>query len=182
MSRNRSRISSRLTIWSMSPCLSRNSALWKPGGSACLVVSRMTRAPANPIDAPGSAMITSPKVAKLAVTPPMVGSVRMEIKGRPAAASRPKAALVFAICISEKMPSCMRAPPEALTTTHGIFSRRAASMARVIFSPTALPMAPPQKRKSITATATGMPWIRPAPQTTASARPLSRSYFFRRSG
>src|SRR5436305_1633815 len=35
----------------------------------------MTRAPANPIIAPGSARITSASEAKLAVTPPMVGSV-----------------------------------------------------------------------------------------------------------
>ena len=97
------------------------------------------------------------------------------MNGSRAAASRPRAALVFAICIREKMPSCMRAPPDALKMMQGIFSRSAVSMARVIFSPVAPPIAPPQKRKSITASATGMPCIRPVPHTTASFRPLSFS-------
>ena len=104
------------------------------------------------------------------------------MKGKPACESRPRAALVFAICMSEKIPSCMRAPPEALKMMHGIFSRIAASTARVIFSPTAEPIAPPQKRKSITAAETRMPSIAPMPHTTASLRPLSFSYFLMRSG
>ena len=48
-------------------------------------------------------------------------------------------------------------------------------MARVIFSPVAPPIAPPQKRKSMTARATGMPCSLPVPHTTASFRPLSFS-------
>ena len=36
----------------------------------------MTRGPAKPISAPGSAICTSPSMAKEAVTPPVVGLVR----------------------------------------------------------------------------------------------------------
>ena len=41
--------------------------------------------------------------------------VRTEKYGIPASASRAKAALVFAICMRLKMPSYIRAPPEAET-------------------------------------------------------------------
>jgi hypothetical protein len=47
----------------------------------------------------------------------------------------------------------------------------------VIFSPVAEPSVPPQKRKSITAIETSMPWILPVPQITASGRPLSFRIF-----
>ena len=57
------------------PCLSMDSALRKPLGSFWRMVCSMTRGPANPITAPGSATITSASTAKLAVTPPYVGSV-----------------------------------------------------------------------------------------------------------
>src|SRR6266540_1977028 len=60
----------------------------------------------------GSAMLMSPSIAYDAVTPPVVGSVRMEMYGSPAAARRESAAEILAICISERIPSCMRAPPE----------------------------------------------------------------------
>jgi len=57
----------------------------------------------------------------------------------------------------------------------GVFLVRAVSMARVIFSPAAAPMAPPQKRKSITATETLMPVDLARAAITASGRPLSFS-------
>ena len=47
-------------------------------GSFCLIVCSITRGPANTISAPGSAMLRSPSIAKLAVTPPVVGSVSTE--------------------------------------------------------------------------------------------------------
>ena len=56
-----------------------NSARWKSSGSFSPMVCSMTLGPAKPISAPGSARITSPREAKLAVTPPVVGSVRTEI-------------------------------------------------------------------------------------------------------
>ncbi len=43
------------------------------------MVCLITRGPAKPISALGSARITSPTEAKLAVTPPVVGWVMMEM-------------------------------------------------------------------------------------------------------
>ena len=60
---------------SIAPFSSRNSARWKPSGSFSRTVCSITRGPAKPISAFGSAITTSPSMAKLADTPPMVGSV-----------------------------------------------------------------------------------------------------------
>ena len=50
------------------------------GGSMGAVDGEMiTRGPANPISAPGSAMLRSPSMANEAVVPPVVGSVRTEM-------------------------------------------------------------------------------------------------------
>ena len=61
------------------PWASRNSLRWNPSGSVCRMVCSMTRGPAKPISAFGSATLTSPSIAKLAVTPPVVGSVSTEM-------------------------------------------------------------------------------------------------------
>ena len=45
------------------PCLRRNSAVWKSAGSFCLIVCSITRGPAKPINAPGSAITISAEVA-----------------------------------------------------------------------------------------------------------------------
>src|SRR4029078_3651402 len=45
----------------------------KSSGSFSRVVWATTRGPAKDVSAPGSARITSPRLAKLAVTPPVVG-------------------------------------------------------------------------------------------------------------
>ena len=103
------------------------------------MVSRMTRWPANPISACGSAKMMSPSIANEAVTPPVVGSVSTEMYGRCASAWRWIAHDVFAICISDTSPSCMRAPPEAVNMTTGRCRRVARSNRRVTFSPTTLP-------------------------------------------
>jgi hypothetical protein len=50
-------------------------------GNRSRVVVSITRAPANPILAFGSAITTSAAVAKEAVTPPKVGSARTETYG-----------------------------------------------------------------------------------------------------
>ena len=71
--------SRRSTTRSSMPCSSRNSLRWNPSGSFCRMVCSMTRGPAKPMSALGSAMLTSPSIAKLAVTPPVVGSVRTEM-------------------------------------------------------------------------------------------------------
>jgi hypothetical protein len=65
------------TTSSICPFSSRNSADWKPSGRSWPMVCLMTRWPANPITAPGSARITSPCMAKEAETPPVVGLVRI---------------------------------------------------------------------------------------------------------
>ena len=79
----------------------------------------MTRGPAKPISAFGSAMFRSPSIAKLAVTPPVVGSVSTEMYGSRARSSRASAPQIFAICISDSAPSIIRAPPEQQTITTG---------------------------------------------------------------
>jgi len=55
------------------PCSTRNSERWNPSGSFWRMVCSMTRGPAKPISALGSARMTSPSQAKLAATPPVVG-------------------------------------------------------------------------------------------------------------
>ena len=52
----------------------------------------MTRGPAKPMSARGSARMTSPSIAKLAVTPPVVGSVSTEMNGNAASSKRARAA------------------------------------------------------------------------------------------
>jgi hypothetical protein len=54
---------------------------------------------------------------KEADTPPVVGSVRMLMYGRPASRCCAIAADVLAICMRESTPSCIRAPPDVLTRT-----------------------------------------------------------------
>ena len=93
-------------------------------------------------------------MAKLAVTPPVVGSVSSETYGRRSSASRLRAEAVLAICMSERMPSCIRAPPEADTMRTGTRFCTANSMRRVSFSPTTEAMLPPRKPNSNTPTAT----------------------------
>ena len=57
--------------------------------------------------------------------------------------------------MSERTPSCIRAPPEQETMRSGVRFRAASSMARVIFSPTTEAMLPPMKANSKTPTTTG---------------------------
>ena len=58
-------------------------------------------------------------MAKLAVTPPVVGSVSTVIYRPPASLWRLTAAEILAICMSEVTPSCMRAPPDTVKPTTG---------------------------------------------------------------
>src|SRR5690606_36430455 len=53
----------RSTIKSRKPCSRTNSAFWNPLGRSLPMVSRITRGPANPIKAPGSAILKSPNIA-----------------------------------------------------------------------------------------------------------------------
>ena len=182
----RSRNSRRLRIRSRAPCWSRNSLRWKPSGRVSRTVCSMTRGPAKPMRAFGSATLISPSMARLAETPPMVGSVITEMKGRPRWRSRPMAALVLAICIREKRDSCMRAPPLAAKHTRAAPWARAASTPRVKRSPTTEPMEPPMNSNSKAAATRSRPLRRPRMTTRASFSLVSfwawasRSlYFFR---
>ena len=121
------------------------------------MVSWITRRPAKPMSAPGSATMTSPSMANDAVTPPVVGSVRTEKYGSPARPWASSAAAVLAICMSEARPSCMRAPPLAQKMITGSPWAVARSTQRAIFSPTTLPIEPIMKLLSITHTATRSP-------------------------
>jgi hypothetical protein len=75
--------------------------------------------------------------------------------GTPARPSRARAETVFAICIRENGPSCIRAPPEAEIVRRGSPERRLRSTARTSFSPKTEPMLAPRKSKSLTASTTG---------------------------
>ncbi len=68
----------------------------------------------------------------------------------PASLWRLTAPLVFAICISERMPSCILAPPETVYPMTGRLCSVANSNRRVIFSPTTEPIEPIMKLDSIT--------------------------------
>ena len=139
----------------MKPRSRRNSEVWKPAGSSARIVSLITRGPANPMSAFGSARMMSPSEANEAITPPVVGLVRTAMYRPRAWLSRPIAALVLAICMSATTPSCMRAPPEAQMRTSGRRSSTASSTQRVTFSPTTDPMLAMRKPESITQRTTG---------------------------
>src|SRR5581483_1529825 len=94
------------TIASMWPKRRFCSARPKSSGSFSRVVCWTTRGPANDISAPGSARSTSPRLAKLASRPPVVGCVSTEISAQPASCSSSTAQTVFGSCIRARMPSC----------------------------------------------------------------------------
>jgi len=95
----------------------------------------------------------------------------METNGRRASARRASAAEIFAICISERIPSCILAPPEVETISSGSFFSSARSAARVIFSPTTDPIEPPMNAYSMAQMTTLMPSSFPSAQRTASPFP-----------
>ena len=110
----------------------------------------------------------SPKLAKLAVTPPVVGSVNTDIYNNPASSNFAIAADVLAICINDIIPSCILAPPDTQNKITGNLSSIAFSTNLVIFSPTTLPILPIIKLLSITPIATFILFIFPVPVCIAS--------------
>ena len=116
-------------------------------------------------------MIMSPSMAKLAVTPPVVGWVITLIYRSPAASCLDIASEVLAICIRENIPSCILAPPDVVKIIRGSLFSVAYSIIRVIFSPTAEHILPIIKLLSITAVATLIELISPVPVITASFNP-----------
>ena len=97
----------------------------------------------------------------------------MEMKGWPMSDKRVSAAVVLAICINENSPSCMRAPPEAVTQTKGICCSTAAFTPRTKRSPSTEPIEPPMKSNSNTAATRGIPFTVPCMATRESLSPLS---------
>jgi len=136
------------------------------------MVCSMTRGPAKPMSALGSASTTSPSQAKLAATPPVVGCSITEMNGLRTERNRWMAAEVLAICMSEKMPSCIRAPPLELKTSAGSRRSAARSKSRATFSPTTDPIEPPMNSKAKAPTDTGWPPTVPTPLTKASRIPV----------
>src|SRR5690606_24251535 len=163
----RGRSSARGMIRSIAPWSSRNSLRWKPSGSFSRTVCSITRGPAKPMSALGSATITSPSIAKLADTPPSTGSVRTEINGKPSSRMRASTAEVLAICIREISASCIRAPPEAEKQTSGQRCSSATLAARTKRSPTMAPIDPPMKANSKAQATTGA--FRRVPRMAISA-------------
>ena len=92
----------------------------------------------------------------------------------PARLCAAKAALVLAICMRERIPSYMRAPPpEPDTITTGNLREVARSIARVSFSPTTDPIEPMMKLESVTPRITSFSPIFPFPVMTASFNPVA---------
>ena len=82
---------------------------------------------------------------------------------------------VFGSCMRARIPSCIRAPPEAETETSGTPASAALSHARTNFSPTTLPIDPPMKAKSMTAIRQGCSSIAACPMIIASPSPVLTS-------
>ena len=112
-------------------------------------------------------------MAKLAETPPMVGSVSTEMYGRPRSCIFASAAEVFAICIRDISASCIRAPPEAEKQISGQLSSSACSTARTKRAPTTEPIEPPIKENSNAAATTGISCRVPFMTISASFSPVS---------
>ena len=111
-------------------------------------------------------------MAKEALTPPVVGSVSTAMKGRPASFTMRTAMMVRGICIRLSVPSCMRAPPEAVKMTRAASCSTARRAAATMPSPTAGPMEPPMNSNDIAATTALWPPTRPCATTMASSSPV----------
>ena len=169
-------------IMSSAPFSIRNSARWNPSGSFSRTVCSITRGPANPISAPGSANTRSATNANDADTPPIVGSVRIDTNGNCALVNSCNTAVVFAIWNSELTPSCIRAPPEAEMQTKGTRLSNATRTPRTKRSPTTDPIEPPMNSNSKHASTSGTPLMLPCITTSASVSPVSSRAAASRSG
>ncbi len=81
----------------------------------------------------------------------------------------------------ERIPSNIRAPPEADRMMRGFRDSIERRMLRAIRSPAAEARLPPRNEKSMNATTQGICSMAPSPQRTASVSPVSSRAFFRRS-
>ena len=140
--------------------------LWEP--------AEEDRAGASPSREPGSARMTSARVAKLEYTCPVVGLAITVMKGSPSSPRLFRAKEAFAICIRDMTPSCIPVVPLVTTATTGSFLLVASSNARETFSPTTAPIVPPTNLKSSTMSTTGLPPMEHLPVMAASVRPVLR--------
>ena len=115
---------------------------------------------------------------KLAVTPPVVGSVNIGIYNPPSLLNLASFELVFANCINDNADSCMRAPPDEQINIKGDLLLLALSMHLEIISPTAEPILPPMKEKFIAPRTIFFPSIFPSTQLIASLLPVFSIAFF----
>ena len=84
--------------------------------------------------------------------------------------------------MSDRIPSCIRAPPAAENSTSGRFSFTARSAAATMALPTYIPMDPPMKEKSCAAATMGVRPISPSATSMASVSPVPFWAAFIRSG
>ena len=122
--------------------------------------------------APGSPIVISAKLPKLAKACPVDGFEKIDMNGKPLSLCLLMAIVVFAICITDKTPSWILEPPPDMTETIGNFFLVAFSMAREIFWPAAQPIDPPMNPKSNTIIMHSMPSIEHTPVSTASVIPV----------
>ena len=81
--------------------------------------------------------------------------------------------MVRGICISERMPSCIRAPPAAANRISGRFVFTARSVAAMMALPTYMPIEPPRNAKSWAAATIGVRPISPSATSIASFSPVA---------
>ena len=164
-------ISERSTMKSSIPCSSRNSERWKPSGSVWRIVCSITRGPAKPISASGSAMFRSPehRVGRRDAARRRVRQDRDVRDPRLGQARERRGDLPH---LHEREDALLHArAARGRDDDQGRRSASARSAARVIFSPTTEPIEPAMKKNSIAPMTTGMPSIVPEPTTIASGGP-----------
>ena len=152
--------SPRGTTASMWPSRSCDSARPKSSGSVSRVVCCTTRGPANDISAPGSAMrdVAERRERGDHAARGRVRADRDERQPRVAHARRRPSRSSPSASAPGCSPACARRPTPRPTRT-ARRARRARSAASANFSPTTLPIEPPRKLKSITASTAERPPI-----------------------
>ena len=168
--------------WSTKPCSSRNSARWKPSGSASAMV-------------PGGDARAGEADERLGSGDVHVAQRRE--RGEDAARRRVRhhAQVGNAGCLQPAERGTRSWPAASATACPPASARRrrrhhderhalprGASAARVTFSPTTEPIEPPMNAKSMTQMATRVPSMAPKPQTAASRRPVASLAAATRSG
>ncbi len=110
--RERRRNSWRCTTASTMPCSCRYSARWKPSGSFSRIVCSITRGPANPMRAPGSARlnISQHRIGGRDPARRWIGENDDIGKLRVAAGPAPRPSCAAAASATECLPACARRP------------------------------------------------------------------------